>query len=97
MKQMFIALGMELAFTPAADFSGMAADREVWIDEVYHKAFIAVDEAGTEAAAATAVVMVDASISFADVTLVVDRPFIYFIRDIETNTIVFVGRVADPV
>jgi serpin B len=96
MREMFEALGMGLAFTFNADFSGMVENREVCIEDVYHKAFVAVDEAGTEAAAATAVVMRDESVPMVDVTLVIDRPFIYFIRDIETNTIVFMGRVTDP-
>ncbi len=96
MKEMFKALGMGLAFTFDADFTGMVERRDVCIEEVFHKAFVAVDENGTEAAAATAVVMVDAAAPIVDVTLVIDRPFIYFIRDIETNTIVFMGRVADP-
>lgn len=74
----------------------LTKDRALCIDEVFHPAFIAADEAGTEAAAATAVVMVDEAMQLTDVTLVIDRHFIYLIRDIETNTIVFMGRAAHP-
>lgn len=96
MKKLFEALGMGIAFTDAADFSGMVEGGGIFIDNIYHKAFVAVDESGTEAAAATAVVMINSSTPMANVVLVIDRPFIYYIRDIETDTIVFMGRVADP-
>ena len=89
------ALGMQLAFGDA-DFSGINGGREaLWIDEVYHKAFVAVDEQGTEAAAATAVVIVGESekpsteISF-------DRPFVFVIYDQPTGQILFLGTLRDP-
>ena len=66
--------------------------QSLFIDNVYHKAFITVDEAGTEAAAATAVVMARAMPE----RLQVDRPFIYLIRDTETGSLLFVGEVLDP-
>jgi serpin B len=90
------ALGMPDAFTGAADFSGMTGDRELFIGEVVHKAFVSVDEAGTEAAAATAVMMPLAAMPEEPVEMTVDRPFIFVIRDIETGTALFVGRVVDP-
>jgi serpin B len=91
------ALGMSDAFTGAADFSGMTGDRELFITDVIHKAFVSVDEAGTEAAAATAVVMMElAAVPEEPVEVTVDRPFIFVIRDIETGAILFVGRVVDP-
>ncbi|HOX42499.1 MAG TPA: serpin family protein [Myxococcota bacterium] len=95
LKELLAALGMEVAFTSAADFNGMANTDELYIGEVIHKAFVAVDEAGTEAAAATAVIMEGGSApEFLTVTL--DRPFIYLIRDRETGAILFLGRTLDP-
>ena len=90
------AMGMPVAFTGAADFSGMTGNREVSIAEVLHKAFVSVDEAGTEAAAATAVVMNLTAAPGEPVEVTLDRPFIFLIRDIETGTILFVGRVVNP-
>jgi serpin B len=90
------AMGMPDAFSGAADFSGMTGTRDLFIGGVIHKAFVSVDEAGTEAAAATAVVMEKLAMPEEPVEVTVDRPFIFVIRDIETNAILFVGRVVDP-
>jgi len=91
------AMGMADAFTPGlADFSGMDGRRELFIGAVLHKAFVAVDEAGTEAAAATAVIMQLKSMPAQPVQVTVDRPFVFLIRDLETGTILFVGRVVNP-
>jgi len=90
------AMGMPIAFSGAADFSGMTGTRELFIGEVLHKAFVSVDEAGTEAAAATAVVMELTAIPEEPVEVTVDRPFVFLIRDIETGALLFVGRVANP-
>ena len=93
------ALGMTDAFDSArADFSGITGSRNLHIGLVQHNAFIKIDEKGTEAAAATAVVMNDTSTSTpADFkTLTVDRPFLFLIRDHATGTILFVGRVLNP-
>ncbi len=95
------AMGMPTAFIPPlgpctsemADFSGMTSTCELYIKEVVHKAFVSVDEAGTEAAAATAVVM---SIGSMPPSVTIDRPFVFLIRDIETGAVLFVGRVVDP-
>lgn len=91
-----IAMGMPQAFTGSADFSGMTGTRDLYITDVIHKAFVAVDEAGTEAAAATAVIMGRTSMPAEPVVVTVDRPFIFVIRDIQTGTVLFVGRVLDP-
>ena len=85
-------LGMPDAFTGAADFSGMDGTRDLFIGHVAHKAYVSVNEEGTEAAAATGVSMV-LSIPAA---MTIDHPFIFLIRDIETGTILFMGRVMDP-
>ena len=89
-------MGMVDAFRGSADFSGMTGTRELYISDVIHKAFVAVDESGTEAAAATAVIMRLSAAPAEPVHVTVDRPFIFLIRDIETGTILFVGRVMDP-
>jgi serpin B len=90
-------LGMSAAFDAAeADFSGITTEEQLFIAEVIHQANIDVDEAGTEAAAATAVVM-DAGAAPADlISFIVDRPFLFAIRDVQTGAIVFLGRITDP-
>ena len=92
------SMGMKDAFAPdAADFSGMDGSRTLYISEVVHKSFVKVDEAGTEAAAATAVMMRATSAMVDEpVNLTIDRPFIFLIRDEPTNTLLFAGRVLDP-
>ena len=95
------AMGMPVAFisssgpctSETADFSGMTGSCELFVKEVVHKAFVSVDEAGTEAAAATAVVI---GIESLPPSVTIDRPFVFLIRDIETGAILFVGRVEDP-
>ena len=92
------ALGMPLAFqSGSADFSGMDGTKDLFIGEVVHKAFVAVDEKGTEAAAATAVVMKPGAAMepAAPIDFRADHPFIFFIRDTR-GTILFMGRVVDP-
>jgi serpin B len=79
-----------------ADFSGMTRAEQLYISEVIHEAFIAVDEEGTEAAAATAIVMRAASAPTETVELSIDRPFLFALRDIHTGALVFFGRVTDP-
>ena len=90
------AMGMPVAFTGGADFLGMTGNRDLFIAEVLHKAFVSVDEAGTEAAAATAVVMNLTAAPGEPFEVALDRPFIFLIRDIETGAILFVGRVVNP-
>lgn len=89
-------LGMGTAFSAAADFSGMTGRPDLFIDDVYHKAFVAVDEEGTEAAAATAVVMRLSAMPAEPTTVTVDRPFVFLIRDVKNGTILFLGHVVDP-
>lgn len=97
LAQTLEALGMPAAFDPKqADFSGMDGTRDLYIGDVFHKAFVSVDEAGTEAAAATAVVMKLESMPMMDVELTVDRPFIYLIRDTQSGAVLFMGRVVNP-
>jgi serpin B len=91
------ALGMPSAFDDSrADFSGITTAEILVIAAVIHQANIDVDEKGTEAAAATAVVMRASGMPAEPVTLRVDRPFIFALRDVPTGAILFMGRVADP-
>ena len=91
-------LGMVDAFdSELADFSGMTGNKDLFIGDVIHKAFVAVNEEGTEAAAATAVIMEGATARRVDVSLLIDRPFIFIIRDTVTGQILFIGRVLNPV
>ena len=98
LKKTLTALGMPVAFTETADFSGMDGKRDLFISDVIHKAFVSVDESGTEAAAATAVIMAATSAPMPEeiINVTVDRPFIFLIRDIQTGAILFLGRVMNP-
>jgi len=96
LKGALTLMGMPLAFSGGADFSGMTGNRDLFIADVVHKAFVSVDEAGTEAAAATAVVMPLAMPPEEPVEVTFNRPFVFLIHDIETGTILFVGRVVNP-
>ena len=96
LRETLEAMGIPVAFSGGADFSGMTGNRDLFIADVVHKAFVSVDEAGTEAAAATAVVMELTAVPGMPVEVTVDRPFIFLIRDIETGAILFVGRVVNP-
>jgi serpin B len=92
-------MGMPRAFEESADFSGMTGRRDLFISAVIHKAFVKVEETGTEAAAATAVIMMTTSVAPPEeppVRIAVDRPFLFLIRDDVTGSILFIGRVADP-
>lgn len=86
-------LGMTAPFSNA-DFSGIDGARNLFISAVVHKAFVDVNEAGTEAAAATAVALDESAPPPAAIRF--DRPFVFFIRDNDARTILFAGRVADP-
>lgn len=89
-------MGMPLAFNEQrADFSGMDAKDQLYINKVLHKAFIEVNEEGSEAAAATGVVIGVTSVSRPKEFLA-DRPFLFLIRENSTGTILFMGRVMDP-
>lgn len=91
------SLGMVDAFDMQADFSGMAPDPVgLYISEVLHKAFVDVNEEGTEAAAATAVVMMRMGIEEPKPVFMADHPFIFIIRDTKAGSILFMGRVEDP-
>ena len=88
-------LGMKRAFGSGADFSGMDGAHVLSIDSVTQKAFIKLDEAGTEAAAATGVTMVIESMRISPRSFIADHPFLYVLRDKRGN-VVFMGRTVDP-
>jgi serine protease inhibitor len=91
-------MGMPDAFTPrVADFSGIDGMMDLCISHVFHKAWGEVNEAGTEAAAATVVVVVSTgSVGPPPPVFRADHPFIFFIRDTQSGSILFLGRLADP-
>ena len=90
-------LGMPIAFDMGrADFSGIESSGELYISDVLHKAFVAVDEKGTEAAAATAVLLSARGVPDPTAQVELDRPFMYLIRDRATGAVLFMGRVLDP-
>jgi serpin B len=88
-------MGMGLAFSSGADFSGITSGRDFFINKVLHRAFISVDEAGTEATAASAM---NAAMAMPGkpVEMTVNRPFIFLIPDIRTKVMLFVGCVINP-
>ena len=97
LKDSLMALGMKTAFSAKnADFSGMTGNKELFIGDVIHKAFIDLHEKGTEAAAATAVVMLKAMYNPDKSEFIADHPFLYLIRDNNTGSILFMGRVVNP-
>lgn len=87
------SLGMVDAFNEDADLSGISTEGRLRITAAMHKAFVAVDEAGTEGAAATGVVIGDESVRN---SLIVDRPFLFLIEDKETQAVLFLGRLMNP-
>jgi serpin B len=89
-------MGMPSAFDPGkADFSGMNGQRDLFISAAIHKAFVDVNEEGTEAAAATAVVA-DATFTPEPAVFRADHPFVFMIRENRTGSILFMGRVTNP-
>ena len=97
LKDPLVAMGMTDAFAPAkADFSGMSGKKDLFISAVVHKAFVDVNEEGTEAAAATAVVARMTAVAAPPPVFRADHPFLFLIRDTETGAILFLGRILDP-
>jgi serpin B len=94
------SMGMPLAFNEQADFSGMSTAEGLMLSEVVHKAFVDVNEEGTEAAAATAVVVAPtaAPVEKREEPLVfrADHPFVFLVRDSRTGAVLFLGRMNDP-
>ena len=96
LKDILKVMGMKDAFSRSSDFSGMNGKRDLYISQVFHKAFVEINEEGTEAAASTAVVMKLRSVSLPGPVFRADRPFIFMIRDNASQSILFIGRVVNP-
>jgi serpin B len=92
------AMGMIDAFTDKADFSGISSETRLCIQQVVHQAFVAVDEEGTEAAAATAITfrMLAMRVAEPPVVFRADHPFVFVIRDQQSGVVLFMGRVTNP-
>jgi serpin B len=96
LDDMLKSMGMKDAFSTKADFSGMDGTQELHLGAVLHKAFVAVNEQGTEAAAATAVAMVTKMLAISPIIFRADHPFVFFIQENGTGSILFIGRVVNP-
>ena len=96
MREILENLGMKDAFSTKANFGGIDKSKRIFISSVYHKAFIEVNEVGTEATAATAIVFDKKSAGPYIPTFNANRPFIYLIKDNHSNTILFMGRLTNP-
>ncbi len=96
LKNHFQELGIIDAFGGLADFSGISVASKLFIDSILHKAFIKVDEKGTKAATATAVIMKDTGEPGNQIEMSIDRPFIFFIKDIKSGQILFLSVVKNP-
>ncbi|NWY12725.1 SPB10 protein, partial [Aphelocoma coerulescens] len=95
LKSPLSSMGIRNAFDPGqADFTGMSVKKDLFISEVIHKAFVEVNEEGTEAAAATGVLMMRSKVP--TMTFKADHPFIFFIRHNKSQTILFFGRLCSP-
>ncbi|MFI5160791.1 MAG: serpin family protein [Sphingobacteriales bacterium] len=94
LKQNLSNMGMGIAFTPGADFTNISAGGNLDISDVFHKAYVAVDENGTTAAAATVVTVVATDILNNQV--IINRPFIFAIREMKSGLVVFTGIMNDP-
>jgi len=92
LNQDLIAMGMELAFTPEADFKKISPSAQLWISYVKQKTFLEVNEEGSEATAVTIISFEDAIYP----SFIVNRPFLYFINDDRSNTILFMGAITNP-
>ena len=97
MKKILIDMGIESAFSKSADFSKMNGKSNLMIDEVIHKSFIEVSEKGTEALAATAVIVREKSAVMKDnPKLIINRPFVFVIKENKNNAILFIGKYVKP-
>jgi len=95
LKNVLSALGLSVAFSDTADFTGINKNGNLFISEVEHKTFIEVNEEGTEAAAATAVTLGTTSVGPGR-PFVADHPFVFVIKEKYTNAILFIGILANP-
>jgi serpin B len=95
-KPILMNLGINDAFADHAEFTGICEPDDLKISDVYHKTFIEVNEEGTEAAAATAVVAIHRSGPPPKSEFIANKPFIFLIKEKSTNSIVMIGRIVQP-
>ena len=97
LNRLLAAMGMEKSFGPSAEFSKLFEDNlSLFISKILHQSFIEVDEEGTEAAAATVVEVSLTSVGGGKPTIMVNKPFAFFIREKHSNSILFAGKLLDP-
>jgi serpin B len=96
LEKVLTRMGMGIAFTGSADFTGMYEPGGIFISRVIHKTFLEVDEEGTEAAAATVVEIMKMSPGGKTSTIRVNRPFLFAIRENHSGTILFIGKIVEP-
>jgi serpin B len=96
LKNILIDMGLDIAFSSNADFSGMNGYGGLFIEKVLHKAFVEVNEEGSEAAAATTVHVLETAMPGPTKVFDADHPFIFLIQHKETDTILFMGSVENP-
>ncbi len=97
LNDVLAALGMGIAFEPQkADFTGISKSGDLYLSKVLHKTFVEVNEEGTEAAAATSVIVGITSVKPAGFVMRVDRPFLFIIRERGSGSILFAGTVVNP-
>ncbi len=97
MESLLISMGMEDVFDEQkVNLSGMSPNNDLVVSEVIHKAFVEVNEEGTEAAAATAIIGLTGSMPVDPKTFIADHPFLFFIRHNPSNSILFSGRFCSP-
>ncbi|NXI46082.1 A1AT2 antiproteinase, partial [Galbula dea] len=93
-KRLFMEMGITEVFSSSADLSGISGSRDLQVSQAIHKALLEVDEAGTEAAGATAIIL--AKVHFHSIAIKFNRPFLILISDKETKATLFVGKIVDP-
>jgi serpin B len=97
LKAVLEGLGIRKAFIDGqADLTGLHPKPDLYVGKVFHAGFVEIDEKGTKAAAATAVIGEDSSPPLIERSFAVDRPFLFFVRDVETGALIFAGRLVDP-
>ncbi|NJO88341.1 MAG: serpin family protein [Chloroflexia bacterium] len=98
LKDIMMKMGMKAAFSKDADFSGITGGKDLTISKILHQSVIDVNESGTEASSSTAVISTRSTMVTKDIPIVfkADRPFLFIVKENGTNTILFMGYMAEP-
>jgi serpin B len=98
LKDIMMIMGMKTAFSRDADFSGITGGKDLTISKILHQSVIDVNESGTEASSSTAVISMRSTMVTKDIPIVfkADRPFLFLVKENGTNTILFMGYMAEP-